>query len=209
MSRLAVLGASGHGKVVADTAVAQGWREVYFFDDAWPNRLENGIWRVMGTCHTLLNQLDEFDGVVVAIGQNSTREHKFALLRSAGARLISLVHPKAWVSPQAELGPGTVVFAQAVINAGAKLGCGVIVNSGAIVEHDCVIADYVHLSPRSALAGAVTVGCRTWIGIGSSVKEMIEIGSDVTVGMGSAVVRNVGANMTVFGVPARDAAGSI
>ena len=67
MKKLAVLGASGHGKVVADTAESCGWTEIVFFDDAWPSRVVNGSWPVVGTSDDLLAQIQNFDGVIVAM----------------------------------------------------------------------------------------------------------------------------------------------
>jgi acetyltransferase-like isoleucine patch superfamily enzyme len=49
----------------------------------------------------------------------------------------------------------------------------------------------------------VRIGARTWIGIGASVKHGIHIGSDVMVGAGAAVVRDIDAGVTAVGVPAR------
>jgi len=71
--RLAILGASGHGKVVADAASLSGWGEIVFFDDAWPAVAKNGPWEVVGRSPDLLTKAAEFDGAVVAIGNNGIR----------------------------------------------------------------------------------------------------------------------------------------
>jgi hypothetical protein len=74
MKHLAILGASGHGKVVADTAELSGWETVVFFDDAWPDKVNNSHWQVSGNSRDLLERINTFDGVVVAIGNNHIRE---------------------------------------------------------------------------------------------------------------------------------------
>src|SRR5690554_4703953 len=117
MKRLAILGASGHGKVVADAAELAGWTEVVFFDDAWPKLAQNGPWPVVGDSASLLKDAGAFDGVVVAIGNNRIRQLKQRELAAAGASLISVVHPSAVVSTHATLGCGSVVFPHAVNNA--------------------------------------------------------------------------------------------
>ena len=44
MKTLAILGASGHGKVVADAALSTGlWQEVVFYDDAWPAKKKTAV----------------------------------------------------------------------------------------------------------------------------------------------------------------------
>lgn len=202
MKRLAIIGASGHGKVVADCAELCGWDEVVFFDDAWPQKLRNGAWLVSGDTQSLLERLDEFDGVVVAIGNNSVREAKLNTLSALGAPLPILAHPAAVVSRYAVIGAGSVLFAGAVVNVDCRIGVGAIINTGATVDHDCVLGDAVHISPGAHLAGGGCVGDRSWLGIGSSVRQLVTIGCDVVVGAGAAVVSDVPDACVVTGVPA-------
>lgn len=203
MKRLAVLGASGHGKVVADTAQCCGWDQVDFFDDAWPGLTSNGNWLVVGDSATMYARLQNYQGVIVAIGNNVVRQAKLAALIDAQAPVVSLVHPAAVISQYAALGTGSVAFAGAVVNADAKIGLGAILNTGSSVDHDCVLGDTVHVSPGVRLAGAVSVGARSWIGIGACVRQSIRIGSDVVVGAGAAVVSDVSDGVVVAGVPAK------
>lgn len=202
MKELAILGASGHGKVVADLAELLGYHCV-FFDDAWPELTSNGHWPVVGKTANMLERRLEFTGAAVAIGNNRIRQSKLIQLDEVGFDLPVLIHPQAIVSRYATFGKGTVVFAGAVVNADARLGNGVILNTGCTVDHDCQLADAVHISPGANLAGAVKVGERSWLGIGSSVRQLMSIGADVVVGAGAAVVNDVPAGQTVVGVPAR------
>ena len=203
MKRLAILGASGHGKVVADTAECCGWQSVQFFDDAFPTRKVNGVWDVAGDTALLLTQLDQFDGVIVAIGNNRIRQTRLMELQSQGARLATLLHPAATVSRYARIGAGSVVLSGAVVNTDACVGVGVILNTGCCTDHDCVLGDAVHVSPGACLAGGVQVGSQSWIGIGACVRQLVRIGEMVVVGAGAAVVADVPDGVTVAGVPAR------
>lgn len=203
MRHLAILGASGHGKVVADTAERCGWQSVEFFDDAWPERQENAAWSVVGDTAALMSRLADFDGVLVAIGNNSIRHAKLLELKAAGACLATLIHPAAVVSRYATIGEGTVVFAGVVVNADARVNPGAILNSACSVDHDCLLGDAVHISPGARLAGGVQVGNLSWIGIGASVRQQIRIGQRVTVGAGAAVVGDIPDDATVAGVPAK------
>ena len=73
--RLAILGAGGHGKVVADAALLnKEWSQVAFYDDAYPETATNGRWEISGTSADLLNCFDQFAGVIIAIGNNKTKE---------------------------------------------------------------------------------------------------------------------------------------
>jgi len=203
MKHLAILGASGHGRVIADTAECCDWDRISFFDDAWPRRTDNGSWQVVGTSDDLLNSLKDFDGIVVGIGSNAIRQNKQSQIAAAGGTLATVIHPSAVVSRYSTIGRGSVVFAGAIVNAGARIGNGVILNTGCTIDHDCVLGDFSHVSPGANLAGAVQIGQRSWVGIGACVRHMIHIGDDVMVGAGAAVVNNIDNELTVAGVPAR------
>ncbi|MGH8436286.1 MAG: acetyltransferase [Pseudomonas sp.] len=203
MRKLAILGASGHGKVVADTAECCDWQSVEFFDDAWPALKANGAWPVVGETTALLSRVDDFDGVVVAIGNNRIRYAKLLELQKAGAKLATLVHPAAIVSRYAAIDVGSVVFAGVVVSADTRVGLGAILNTGCSIDHDCVLGAAVHVSPGARLAGGVQVGDLSWIGIGASVRQLIRIGRNVMVGAGAAVVLNIPDDVTAIGVPAR------
>lgn len=203
MKRLAILGASGHGKVIADAALLSGWQDVVFYDDAWPQLKSNGRWNVIGNTDSLLKLLPLDVGVVVAIGNNSIRQLKQQKLNTAGAMLVTIIHPSAVVSQYSQLGIGTVVFANATINASSVIGDGVIINTGAVIEHDCVLSDFTHLSPNSVIAGGVRVGALAWLGACASVKQLISVGENAIVGMGAVVTKDVPPGVTVVGNPAK------
>jgi len=200
---LAILGASGHGRVVADAALESDWSEVAFFDDAWPEKTACGEWRVIGDSAALTAAFLSYQGVIVGIGNCLYRASKHSALRELGAPLTSIVHPRAHVSRRAELGAGSVLMAQAVVNIGARIGEACIINTGATVDHDCELGFAVHVAPGAHLSGNVTVGDRAWIGVGACIRQGIRIGADATVGAGAVVIDDVLEAAVVFGVPAR------
>jgi sugar O-acyltransferase (sialic acid O-acetyltransferase NeuD family) len=204
MRRLLVLGAGGHGKVVADAASAgRRWAVIEFLDDRYPEHAVLEDWKVVARSADIAGVIAADDEVIVAIGDNARRLAVIDELLSRGISPATVTHPAAVVSPRASLAPGCVVFAGAVINAGASLGRGCIVNTGAIVDHDCRLDDAVHVAPGAALGGNVRVGRRSWVGIGASVRHGISIGSDTMIGAGAAVVADIGDNVVAVGVPAR------
>lgn len=200
---LAILGASGHGKVLADIAELSGWEKIVFFDDAWPEKTENGPWQVIGDTQNLLNSLNSYNGIIVAIGNNKIRQQKLQQLNSAGAKIITLIHPSATISKYTQIGPGSVVVAGAVINPDCIIGSGAIINTCSSVGHDCNLGEAVHICPGARLAGGTEVDDRAWVGVGSSVRQLTKVGADAIVGAGSVVVKNVNAGAVVIGNPAR------
>ncbi|MEY8200124.1 MAG: acetyltransferase [Colwellia sp.] len=204
MPVLAILGASGHGKVVAEAAfLSKKWTDIVFFDDAHPSMTVLESWLVVGNTQDLLDQSNSFDGVMVAIGNNAIRLLKQSELQEYGCNIVSIIHPLAIISPSAKISCGSVVMAGAIINPFCHIGGSCIINTGATVDHDCQLGEGVHISPGVNLAGEVKVGALSWLGIGSCVKQQVQIGKRVVVGVGSAVVSNIMDDLTVVGVPAK------
>jgi sugar O-acyltransferase (sialic acid O-acetyltransferase NeuD family) len=203
MSALLIVGAGGHGRVLAEAAMTmERWRMIAFLDDS------PGLTRVLGhdvigRCVELERLRGQFQDAAIGIGDARTRLSLLERSQQLGFHLPVIAHRSAVLSPSAAIGAGTVVFAQAAVNAGASIGAGCIINTGATVDHDCRLGAGVHVCPGVSLAGNVHIGERCWIGIGSCVKQGIAIADDVTVGAGAAVVSNVAAAQVVVGVPAR------
>ncbi|MFE2008526.1 acetyltransferase [Pseudomonas guariconensis] len=202
MRRLAILGASGHGKVLADIAESCGWTQIAFFDDAWPSRQTNGHWAIVGDTAVLMGLLSDFDGVAIGIGNNRIRQSKWQQLATAGAPIVSLVHPQAVISRHSVIGEGSVVMAGVVVNADTRIGRGAILNTSCSVDHDNLVGDFVHLSPGARLAGGVTIGDLSWIGMGACIRQMIHVGSNVVIGAGAVVLKPVADGVTAVGMPA-------
>jgi len=202
MKNIAIVGASGHGKVVAELAELYGY-EVVFFDDAYSSektKIEH--WSIKGCFADLLDQSDFYKNAVVAIGNNEIRSKLSKQLESSGFVLPVLTHPKAVISQYAEIGLGSVVFANSVINAFAKIGKNCIINTSAVVEHDCILRDGVHLSPNVVLGGGTVIDDLSWVGIGSVTHQLVHIGKNTIIGANSTVLTNIPANVTAFGSPA-------
>jgi len=202
---LLIIGAGGHGKVVADTALLLGWTDVVFLDDR-ATELESPLGLpIIGTLADLRGLVSAYSNAIVAVGNAKLRLDLTDRCRSSGFEVVSIVHPMAFVSRFASIGAGCVVFAQSAVNADARIGVGCIINTGATVDHDCVIGDGVHVCPGAHLAGSVRVGDRSWIGIAATIRQGISIGREVMVGAGAAVVADVADGSTMAGVPARQA----
>jgi sugar O-acyltransferase (sialic acid O-acetyltransferase NeuD family) len=201
-NKLLIIGASGHGKVIADIALKMNkWESIEFLDDD-ENIKESMEIEVIGKSRVIPKYIDTYD-IFVGIGNNSIRERIQDNLEKFGASIPVLIHPKSILGEQVKIEQGTVVMAGAIINCCTRIGKGCIINTGATIDHDNIIEDYVHISPGANLAGTVRVGKGTWIGIGSIVSNNLSIVDNCTIGAGGLVVNDIKEAGTYVGVPVR------
>ena len=197
MRKIAIIGASGHVKVVAYIARKNGYSEIVFLDDD-ESIHECGGYSVIGKSSEA-RTIDA--GVIVGIGNAGVRKQIQESIPDE--KLVTLIHPDAVVAEDVVIGVGTVVMAGAVINPGTHIGKGCIINTCSSVDHDCIVDDFVHVAVGSHLCGTVNVGAGTWIGAGATVSNNISICPDCMIGAGAVVVNDIQESGTYVGVPAK------
>jgi sugar O-acyltransferase (sialic acid O-acetyltransferase NeuD family) len=201
--RIAIVGAGGHGKVVADAILARGADHLAGFLDDDPS-LWGGThfdFPVLGPTDSW--QTHSIDAIVVGIGENMARKRQFDKLKAAGAKLATVVHPRTTLGKGVVLGEGVVAFAHAVVNADTHIGANAILNTASTVDHDCVIGAHCHLAPGVRIAGDVTLGDGVFAGIGAVVIPGLSIGSWSVIGAGAVVIRDAPEGAKLVGVPAK------
>lgn len=200
--KLIIIGASVHGKVVADIAIKMNkWESIAFLDDDQSIKTSMGL-EIIGKTADAFTYKDEAD-FFVAIGNNAVREKVQEKLSDEGLNVVSLIHPSAFIGMDVEMGIGTAVMAGVVINSSTSIGKGCIINTSSSLDHDNLLEDYVHISPGVNIAGTVKVGKGSWLGIGSVVSNNISICSGCKVGAGAVVVKDITESGTYVGVPVR------
>ena len=195
-----VIGAGGHGKVVADIVLRSGDTLLGFLDDGHqPGEQICGI-PVLGGVEDYAN----YPGASFVVGIGTAAARCKISQRLQGVKWYTAIHPSAVISPMdTRIGEGTVVMAGAIVNPGTTLGRHCIVNTAASVDHDNRIGDFTHISVGAHLAGTVTVGREVWVGIGATVSNGISICDQCMIGAGAVVVRSITQPGTYIGVPAR------
>ena len=194
---LIIIGASGHGKVVADVAALLGYSDIAFLDGN-PFIKTCGGYPVIG----LDSEADNIEGdLFIAVGNSRIRQH---LMDKHNHRHFPvLIHPNAVVAHDVQIEAGSVIMAGVVINTSVKIGRGVIVNTASSIDHDCEIEDFSHIAVGAHLAGAVYVGAGTWIGAGSVISNNVNICEACTIGAGAVVIKDIKIPGTYVGVPAK------
>ncbi len=196
-----IIGAGGHGKVIADIVALNNDTVTGFLDDR-----ETAIadFNILGKVNDIAKYADGKTQFFIAVGNNHARK-KIAETYSSvvGNCWYTAVHPTAVISEDSQIGLGTAVMALSVINPGAKIGNHCIINTASIIEHDNSISDFVHISPNSVITGTVNIGCCTWIGAGCAVCNNVSIADNCIIGAGSTVIRDITEPGTYVGSPAR------
>jgi UDP-N-acetylbacillosamine N-acetyltransferase len=193
MNKIAIYGASGHGKVVAEIAKLNGFDNILYIDD--------GMNKHMSFNDFLQKNLNI--PVAFGIGNNQIRAKLYQKCIDNALKIKTLIHPNAIISEHTQIAEGTVVMANAVINIDSTIGKCCIINTSCVIEHDNIIADFVHLSPKVACAGNVKIDNYSHIGIGSCLIQGITVGSYSIIGAGSVVVKNINHHILAYGNPCK------
>ena len=198
-SELIILGCGGHSKVVTDVAEEIGFKNISYLDKFNKNREFLG--------RTIISyELENYTGYFfVAIGDNHKRELIFNEFQNKNKRSnpISLIHPSSTISKRCSIGKGTIVMPNCVINSCSDIAEGVIINTKASVDHDNYLMSFSSLAPGVCTGGNVSIGKRSAISIGATIKHGIKIGYDVVVGANSLVMNDIENNQVAYGTPAK------
>ncbi len=190
-------GASGHAKVVIDILESMGRHAIKGIYDDYSNKE-----KLLGV--PVLRDKSSIkakDTLVISIGNNLHRKDVVDML---SCQYDTLVHKEAYVSNLVfSIDEGTVVMAKGIVNPNVKIGKHCIINTGSIVEHDCVLENFVHISPNATILGGAFIGSGTQIGAGATVLPNVKIGKWATIGAGSVIHRDVPDYAVVVGVPGK------
>ncbi|MBQ3020230.1 MAG: acetyltransferase [Clostridia bacterium] len=201
MKDLIIIGAGGHGRVIADIAQKLGvYATISFLDDG--DLKETMGLPIVGNTSNVEKYVNAAD-IFVAIGNSKVRGDFIERLFAMGANVPTLIHPSAIIGACVEIGVGTAIMAGAVINPCSKLGKGVILNTCSSIDHDCIVGDYCHIAVGVHVAGTVNLGEKVWLGAGTTIKNNVSICADCIIGAGAVVVKDITKSGTYIGVPAK------
>jgi len=213
MTRVCIIGAGGHGRVVASMVNALTARDRaisfagYVDNASRPPAVPAELWLGDDADLDHLAQQGRITHFVVGVGGVrgglDLRRSLYRAAEHAGLVPLAIIHDRAVISDSVTIGGGSTVMAGAILNPGVSVGVNVIVNTGSIVDHDCCIADHAHIAPGAVLSGGVAVGENAMVGAGAVCREGLSIGAGATIGAGAVVVCDIPPGQVVKGVPAR------
>lgn len=204
---IVIVGASGHGSVIADICIRQGSFDILGFIDTFKPPGPDRVGLILGPEEILPELQSRYSGLgcIVAIGDNSTRALVVAKIESLAPRLpfITAIHPSAEIGSGVCLGVGSAVMAGAVVNVGTHFGAHCIVNTSASVDHDNRWGDFASIGPGGTTGGNVTVGEYSVIAQRAVVLHGCIIGPHTVIGASATVIDNIPGNVVAYGTPAR------
>ena len=213
--KILLLGAGGHCMSVLDSLLALNlYSDIGIIDKVYTENVKSHYsTNISGV--PIIGADDDLDRLykegftdafitVGSLGDVSIRRKLYKKIKNIGFNIPNIIDVSSIVSKYTTLGEGNYIGKNAVINGGSDIGNCTIINSSATIEHECIIGDFVHVSPGGILCGNVNINANTHIGAGSIVKQGLTIGSNTMIGMGSVVISNISDNKTVFGNPCRE-----
>ncbi|MBD1386224.1 acetyltransferase [Mucilaginibacter rigui] len=202
--KVAIIGYSGHGIVVADTAIGAGMPLQYYCEKNVVNINPFGLEYLGDETDKSFDSWDKGYNFILGVGDNNIRSRIAQVVLHANGKLPNVIHRNVYLSKHIELGIGNFISANATINALSRVGDFCILNTGCIIEHECLIANGAHIGPGAVLAGSVQVGSMSFVGANASIKQGIKIGANVIIGAGTVVITDIPDNTIVAGNPARN-----
>lgn len=190
-------GASGQAKVIYDLILSNNQVVEYLVDDNPPAGFTNDLDVFLPT-----RELIEGKKVIISIGDNKIREIIYHKIKD-WCTFETIKHYSAYISQFTEFGEGTVIMPKACVNAEVKVGQHCIINTASVIEHECIIEDFVHISPKACLAGNIRVKKGAHIGMGANIIQGITIGENALIGAGAVVLRDVPDRAVIVGNPGR------
>ncbi|MFH1638659.1 MAG: acetyltransferase [Candidatus Woesearchaeota archaeon] len=142
--------------------------------------------------------------LVIAFGDNKKKEEIAKILSKKGYDFASIISERAYIPTHCEIGKGCIINPNVTIMPNVKIGNHVIIHSGCVIEHDNEIKDFANIAPRVSTAGNVNIGKGAYVYTGAVIIPKTSIGDNAVVGAGAVVLKDVGDNCIVAGVPAKE-----
>lgn len=201
---IVVIGAGGNSKVVLDILEMNNYNVIGLLDDdkSIHGKEVLGV-NVIGSID-MLDSLSPTDTkVILSFGDPKLREKMYDIVKQKGFSFEKCIHPSAVISKHASIAEGVIINAGVTIHPDVDISNNVVIGMNSSISHDSVVESFVHISPGARLTGNTTVKKCADVGAGVTVIPGITIGQDSIIGAGAVVTKDIPANCTAVGIPAK------
>ena len=203
---LGIYGAGGLGREVLELARIinereKKWDDIIFFLDGEPV-IDIYVVKV----YSYEDARNKFAGkmeVTMGIGEPAVRERLFQKLKKDGLEVVTLIHPEVYIPETTKIGKGVTIQYGCFISCNVEIEDYVYIQPQVNLGHDDMIKEGCVLSGMANLAGHVTIGRYTYVGISAALREGVSVGTYSIIGMYSAVYRDIPSETIAMGNPAR------
>jgi sugar O-acyltransferase (sialic acid O-acetyltransferase NeuD family) len=200
MKRIGLIGYGELGQQVEKFIIHKYIKpEIFYFDDYLHKKKNKNSFTFGSYTQSRFSGLLFF----VCLGYKHLNEKKEIIkkLTAKGRNLPSLVHDTAYISPDAKVGKGSIIYPMSNIDKNTIIGSGVIVNNSSVISHDNKIGDCCYISPGVVTSGFVRINDCCFIGSGAVISNNVTISKGCTIGAGTVVAKNVSAGKSAVGNP--------
>ena len=208
MHDLVIYGAGGLGREVAE--IVRGindrqrfWNFLGFIDDVQPEGSAVSDKKILGGASFIEKRENPLD-VVLAIADPENKKAVYERLKKfPWVHFPNVIGRNSEIAFSAKLAEGIVISYMCSVSVDVELGACVFINAGSHVGHDTIVGDFCTIMSNVNVSGSISIGECTMIGAGVSILQGRKIGSHVTLGMGSVILRDVPDRCTMLGNPAK------
>jgi sugar O-acyltransferase (sialic acid O-acetyltransferase NeuD family) len=207
MKDLILIGGGGHCAACIDVIESEGRYRIKGILDV-PEKTGSSIlaYPIIGTDSEIPIYAQDGCDFLITIGQNTDpilRIQKFEEIKSAGAAVVSLVSPRAYLAKEAEIGEGSITMHDVLIGPRARIGKNCIINTKALIEHDAIIGDHCHISTGALVNGSCRVGGSCFIGSGAVLRDGVSICAGTVIGAATVLHKSIDEPGIYVGNPVR------
>lgn len=115
--------------------------------------------------------------------------------------IFSFIHPTAFVSKNAKIGRGVIIYPLCNIDQGVTVDDGSIILNSSVIAHDTYVGKCSYLAPGVCLSGFINIGELCFIGSAATVANNITVGKNSTIAIGTCLTKDIPENSFVIGNP--------
>ena len=204
MKKIVIFGSGCHAKVVFSEIIKlKKYKFIGFVDNFAPKKkiilkYKNKNYLNLGNIKQLKN-LKKVYGII-GVGSSTLRNKIYEEINVVykDFKFESIISKDSIIDPSVKIGNGSIIISNSVINRDSIIGNHCLINTSTSIDHDNYFDDFSGTGPGVVTGGKVSVGKLSYIGIGSTIKNMVKIGKNTFIGGSSFVNKNCKNDSFIF-----------